>query len=684
MRLISAKVGPFKSIESSGTVAIDSQVTVMVGMNEAGKTAFLHALHKSASVEAAVKFDPIEDYPRKNLTAYMKKHATEPEVVTILEYALSDAEREAINTHVGTKLTANFTFSLIHSYDNSVSVNLVVDEKALTGKLLSGAKLREELRAALTGAVTLRELAKRMDGVELDADETAFKSSLDARVSAAASSWPSVVSSEVWTRLQPQVPKFLYFDDYYTLPGKVNLRDLQDRVAQVTANPSVLEPKHRAVLALLRMADIRLDELSNPDGYEVVKAKLEGISNSITDQVFRYWKQNETLEVEFDIRTDPKDVAPFNSGPNLYIRIKNKRHRVTVPFDQRSKGFIWFFSFLAWFDSVQQQLAAPARASSLILLLDEPGLSLHALAQADFLGYIESLAQKHQVLYTTHSPFMIQPDRLDRVRVVEDRNEAGTVISSSLGGYGPKTLFPLQAALGYSLAQNLFISRRNLLIEGPSDMLYLRCMSSLLENERGVALRSEITLVPTGGLDKVATFVALIGARELELGVLHDSTGTADPRLASLVQQKMIDEKAVLTYADFRAIAAGKKAKGTGATAPTRVSLGKTYPATDIEDLLPVDVYLDVFNVVFKDRLGGRRVSPADLSAGDRIIERLSAWLVAEGIELRKGGGFNHYSVAAAMVADPARLGEDTLDKFHVLFDTVNGLFSPLAHGEGG
>ena len=82
------------------------------------------------------------------------------------------------------------------------------------------------------------------------------------------------------------------------------------------------------------------------EGYETAKAKLEAIGLNMTQKIFEFWKQNQDLDVEFDLKTDPKDTASYNSGVNLCIRIKNRRHGVTVPFDQRSKGFIWFFSFL--------------------------------------------------------------------------------------------------------------------------------------------------------------------------------------------------------------------------------------------------------------------------------------------------------------------------------------------------
>lgn len=619
MHLIRASVGPFKSIDNSGQVSIDPDVTVLVGMNEAGKTAFLQALTKANSVEPGLKFDPVEDYPRKNLTAYLKQHADEPAGAAVLTYRLDQEEVTAINAALLTKLPKDFSFTVTQRYNNTRAITISVDEKPVVAAVISAAKLSTDAATAAKGATSLRDLSHRLGDIERTPDDDQFKASLDARIAAAPAEWSSVVENEVWKKASAWIPKFLYFDDYYTLPGKTNLANLAERVAQEPQNPTALEPSHRAVLALLRMADIPLTDLTNPAGYETIKAKLEGISISITDQVFKFWKQNEQLEVEFDIRADAKETqAPFNNGANLYIRIKNKRHRVTVPFDKRSKGFIWFFSFLVWFDSVQQQ-AGETKNHDLILLLDEPGLSLHALAQADFLRYIDDLSTKHQVIYTTHSPFMVHADRLSQVRVVEDREGKGTQISENISGYDPKTLFPLQAALGYSMAQNLFISQRNVLIEGPSDLIYLRFFSSILEELRNVALRGEITLVPTGGLDKVATFVALFGANTLELGVLHDSAGKADARIASLVKQKMIPQESVLTYADFREVSSAKKGKGNALTPPSRIALKDNHPATDIEDLLDVGLYLELFNEAFASKLSGKKVKEGDLPKGTEL-----------------------------------------------------------------
>ncbi|MBW8036063.1 MAG: AAA family ATPase, partial [Planctomycetes bacterium] len=434
------------------------------------------------------------------------------------------------------------------------------------------------------------------------------------------------------------------------------------RVEQAENDPKHLKPEHLAVLALLRMADISITDFAKPEGYEQLKAKIEGVSISLTDQIMEFWKQNEELDVEVDITPDPNDEAPYNNGANLYLRIKNRRHRVSTPFQQRSRGFIWFFSFLVWFDSVQYQIDTSAKVGqkNLILLLDEPGLALHATAQADFLRYINELATKHQVLYTTHSPFMIHSDRLNQVRVVEDQKTIGTIISDNISGSDPRTIFPLQAALGWTIAQNLFIAERNLLVEGPSDLIYLKSVSALLETQGRTSLRDDVTIVPVGGLDKVVTFIALLGANGLKLAVFHDYHGAPEQKLMDLAKQKMISPKAILNASQFRDIK----------------NIGKSGQASDIEDLFKPALYLEHFNETFAKPLSGATISEADLPQGERIIDRIERHIAAKGIQIRPSGGFNHYGVASHFASNPPKsLDNNTLKRFEALFNAVNGLF---------
>ena len=156
---------------------------------------------------------------------------------------------------------------------------------------------------------------------------------------------------------------------------------------------------------------------------------------------------------------------------------------------------------------------------------------------------------------------------------MEDRVKEGSKITGDLAGSSDESVFPLQAALGYSIAQNLFIANKNILIEGPADLILLQHMGAMLETCGKKGLGDAI-LVPVGGLDKLATFVALLGSNKLKLVVLHDRANSPHQKLEDLVRQKLIERKRVLDFSMFLLPQPGE---------------------ADIEDLLPVEAYIHAF-----------------------------------------------------------------------------------------
>lgn len=623
LTLIKAQVWKYKSIEDSTAVDIAEDVTVLVGKNESGKTAFLEALHKALPLGTA-KYDHVADYPRKDLVKYRPQHdAKNFERVVQLTFRIEEALADKINAEVfsGTKLiAAGNTFHRDTTIGNTTAIGISVDQKRVLEALRKPLADLEHVDEVFGGATSLTDVIEKIDALQLPADSklAVFAATWKGRA-ITPTGW-GLVDGHIWqTYISPALPKFLYFDDYKLLEGKLNLQTLKQRF-----DSKQLTDADETALGLIELAGTTLQELSSDEGYENAKAKLEAIGASITDQIFKFWKQNQELDVEFDLKTDPKDTPPFNAGVNLYVRIKNRRHRVTVPFDQRSKGFIWFFSFLVWFDAVQSRTSTQ---DALILLLDEPGLNLHALAQADFLAYIRDLSAKHQIIYTTHSPFMVDSERLADVRVVEDRTAEGTKVTSELAGSSSESVFPLQAALGYSIAQNLFIAKKNVLVEGPADLILLQHMSSLLEASGKQGLGDAI-LVPVGGLDKLATFVALLGSNKLQLAVLHDRASTPHQKLEDLVRQKLIERKRVLDFSMF---------------------LEPQPSEADVEDLIPQDAYIAAFNATYAKELKNP-LKAKDLGKEPRIVARIDKWLESKGIHLLKDGGFNHYRVAQALL----------------------------------
>jgi predicted ATP-dependent endonuclease of OLD family len=318
-----------------------------------------------------------------------------------------------------------------------------------------------------------------------------------------------------------------------------------------------------------------------------------------------------------------------------------------VPFDERSKGFVWFFSFFAYFSELE-----PGDGKEVILLLDEPGLSLHATAQSDFLSFIDGrLAERHQVIYSTHSPFMIQADKLERVRTVEDFDDEGTKVSSDVLAVDSATVFPLQAALGYDLAQTLFLGPDCLLVEGPSDLLYLQLLTSALEADGRDGLDERWVITPAGGATNLGTFISLLGSNQLNLAVLMDSQESNSQRVRNLLASRRITNRSIVLMDKFT-----------------------QNEEADIEDLFEPSFYLSLVNGAYGGDLSAA-IKVGDLGQGPRIVPRVERYFADNAIG---NGHFNHYRPARFFLEEQAKLigkvNAATLDRAESLFNAIDQL----------
>lgn len=637
MRLIEARITNFKSIEDSGTVRFDD-VTCLVGKNESGKTAFLQALQKINPVSGVTGDLNILDYPRKGYTKYKLAHDESPATVVTVVFELSDEEAEEIEADYGSGVLKSRIVSASKNYKNQRTWQLEVDESAAVKHFLTEAALPPNIAKEASECKTCQEL---LSFLELHKAEAEVEPVLDK----ARSHWNSNLAEKIASEyLDDSMPQFIYFADYSVMPGSVSIQNLKS-----LRDSNKLSPSYHTLLALLSIVGTKPEDYENQNNYESLKAELEAASIGITDEVFAFWTQNEQLEVEFDIaQANPNDPPELNSGTILHIRIKNNRHKVSVPFDQRSKGFVWFFSFLAYFSQYEEN-------TDLILLLDEPGLSLHAKAQGDFLNFINKrLAPKHQVIYTTHSPFMVDPTRLKQVRTVQDVDEQGTVVSSDVLRNDRDTIFPLQAALGYDLAQTLFVGPDCLLVEGPSDLIYLQILSQVCASQSFDQLDPRWVVVPVGGADKVSTFVSLLGANQLNIAVLMDISSKDMQRIKTLQSNDFLG-------------------------ASSLVNIGSIIGASDadIEDLFDMSFYLKLVNRAYSDQLPAE-LKVADLKDGNpRIVKRLETHFRDNNIA---GGRFSHYLPAVYLLNKQKdllkSLGSTTVQNAASLFAKVNSLLS--------
>lgn len=649
MHLKNIKIHKYKSFESPQEFELESDITVLVGMNESGKTSALESLAKTNYFQddEDFKFNPTHDYPRKDKKR-MEKSNENPEAITCT-YEIDDILLKSIEKELGEGVLKSKTFTVTSKYDNSKSIGLSVDAK----KIIEF-KTKELGIASNTLTDKLLKVKSKTELEELEKEYTE-----ESKKNGIKSLSPYFENKYKWIHdpigeyvyrilLKPKMPKFLYYDEYYSLPSRISIEKLNSNSLDSSEND------YKTAKALFELADINTEEILESESFEDYIAELEATEAIISEELFKYWQTNKNLSITFQIdKVAKKENRTINTNYGqqqvtdvnivehvLDIRVKNKG--VSLPLKNRSKGFNWFFSFLVWFKKIQED-----QGSNYILLLDEPGLNLHASAQADLLHFLEDLSENYQIVYSTHSPFMIVSDKLQRIRTVLETDK-GSMISNSVQEKDPNTLFPLQAALGYNIAQNLFISKKNLLVEGVSDLIYLQTMSAILESAGKESLNSDITIVPTGGLEKVATFISLLRGNELKNVSLLDSY--TDPKgkakLDNLIAQKIINEKNILFFHDF--LENRKKA--------------------DIEDLFTTKEYLTFFNEAFKEH---KDIKESDLNTAiESILLQINKYLNIDR--------FNHYRPANLLAQKGMSIkgfDNQTLDNFEKVFKKINKLF---------
>ena len=509
MILETVQIKNFKCISDSTVFTLDDKVTCLVGKNESGKTAILEAISKLNPFEAdSPDFDLLE-YPRRHIMEYQQMAESEPAAVLFTTWSLTPEDIEYLESLVGPAARQIGTVAIQKGYDNQTLFSFDIDEAAVVDHIIASHELtRDELRD-VEGITSVADLHQELTELDNRSDRQ------HALLVHVASDFDGLSAHHgVARKLLDRLPKFANFSEYLRLPGQIAVNDLRSRMQ--TNN---LEEGDKVFLALLDMIGRSVEDLERIDQHEMLTAELEAASSRITEEVFSYWTQNQRLKVQFLLqRALPGDPAPYNEGWIIRIRIQNTRYGDTINFDERSVGFIWFFSFVIWFNQVRNNIG-----ENLVLLLDDPGLSLHAKAQGDLLRYIEErLAPRYQVVYTTHSPFMIDATKLNRARTVENlysenqnddpvltEVDQGTKVGDHELSTNPDTLVPLHAALAYQISRSLITAEHSVLVEGPSEVLYFQWFKRKLESMGRTALDDQWVVTPCGGIDRVAAFLTL-------------------------------------------------------------------------------------------------------------------------------------------------------------------------------
>lgn len=578
MKLTKARIQNYRSIIDTGEFDIEELKTIMVGPNEAGKTIILKALQQLNKPSDIAGFDVLRDYPRSLYNDISTKKVL-PKDVTVVTgyYTLEESDKELIPDEFKDcvyKSYKNIDNKLHHSLENAPSVIYYKDIKNDLTRTLSHLDKQYKIDNQ-EETNTPSELVKSIIGAWSDYTSmsgenatklTAFLEKNYALVEEGNEKEEKRYSSlieqikfnakrdEVLSILSKREPVFILFNNYFKVKPSVHLEHLAKRTEQNLLDDDYYDYGNLCLLKLLGFTARELSDLGNTvspsqsdrEALQVYKDKLDSRSYQLnaasvrlTDEIRKVWMPNPE-------RPEADKLKVTADGQYLKVVVEDDIG-VDIELDQRSEGFQWLVSFFVVFFA-----EAMDKHKNAILLLDEPGMSLHGLKQRDFRDTISRLAEKNQTIYTTHSPFLVGPDELDIVKVVEMKNrKEGTKVHTTISSSDPAGLLPLQEALGYNLAQSLFSQQKNLILEGITDYWYVDATTNLLRESKDENLNDKIALVFANSAGKVVYYATILFAHNLKVAALLDSDLAGDQAAQQENLVHTLGNKNILRTKDF-------------------------------------------------------------------------------------------------------------------------------------
>lgn len=659
MKLESFRVRNYRSINDSGEIAV-SRITALLGRNESGKSNLLRALHSLNPIKGFEALRPIKDFPRHRRL----EECTDDTPVLSTTWVLDDDDKEdllevlpratevsqvIIGRSYGTSRTVRFPELKAIAFDETdikskvkkvaAAVRAAALKQETPGtldaaadafeKVATATRLRDTwasqmvaaakaLRTALAGADA--ELTDKQEETFSELEELANSIVVDKDAQQQASSWAAGA-----------IPKFIYVDEYPELDGH---QDIAAYIQQKSQGQ--LQDADRNFEKLCKVAGLNPDELQKLHGqndYETRNQLANRASAVVTGEIKRLWKDR-ALKIRFNL--DAHHIDTIISDPT-------STYDVEVNLNDRSRGFQWFFAFYITFSADTDG----GHAENAVLLLDEPGLYLHAKSQSDLLHHLE-VDFSNQILYSTHSPFMVPTHALDSVRTVNIAEEVGTTVTNDPTG-DSRTLFPLQAALGYDLAQSLFVGPNNLVVEGVTDFWIMSAVSAYASEKGRTALSATLTMTPAGGAQKVSYMVALLTSEALNVLVLLDTERDSKTTKDELLKAKLIRDQNVVFVSE---------------------AFSSPPNEADIEDLLDPAVYEALVRESYSKELKGKALK---LNANiPRIAKRIEAGLADLEIPFHKTRPTRLF--LKKMASEPENvLPAQSLEQFEALFALING-----------
>ena len=712
------RVTNFRSVSDSGWLDLD-RVTALIGVNESGKTNLLLPLWKlNPTGDGAIEptsdfpkalFGAIREAPG-SFQFVTAEFDTGEQAEALAELARIPPEAAAM-VSVGScydgSYTVSFPLHLRRTHEERAAIaRTVAEAQAAIGDStipLAQADLHtaasealEAMRAELEGEAQLsaNDLIRLRDRVAalIPADPPAtsvivarlreLQRELGKRMAELLAPDPGRIDA-VRDAVLERLPAFVYYSNYGNLDSEIYLPHVVENMTRPDLGAKEAA-KARTLRVLFGFVGLQADEIlqlgrdfrdireeaeareqeeagrmglmrgligrrgnDQPDAQmlaQIAKAKrtrsilLQSAGTKLTERFADWWKQG---DYRFRFEAD---------GNHFRIWVADARRPQEVELENRSTGLQWFLSFFLVF--LHESSGAHRNA---VLLLDEPGHSLHPLAQRDLSAFFEGLAASNQIVYTTHSPFLVDADRLERARKVYVERDGSSRVSRDLrsaeGSDSQRGAgFAVQAALSMSVAEAMLGGARPVLVGSRVEQTCLSAIKTVLVAAGRLRPRREIVFAPATGPRVMQVMAAILAGEETGLPpVILDGTEAGRAQAGTLIAASHA------TCAD----------RVIGLDAVTG------FEGAQIEDLIGTDLIAPLVDRVERrpERLFADRVRP-----GLPLVPQVEAWAAAEKIELEPDWRHKLALRLRSRLLDmrPDTLPEETLTRWAALFQRLD------------
>lgn len=568
MKLIRFRVTNFRSIKDSTWIDC-SDVTNIIGINEAGKSNALLALWKFNPTDKA-EINLLEDLPRNEYSS-LKNSCQELPFIEVVFRLEDDDEllknlikitgrrkEELSDIHLKRFYSGKYSYNF--PYEETITelpskefITYIEEKTNAISKISTESKVEKHYKAIIESILNgyIDELQQKdkidknllqefISNTENTGAKPGAKSEIQPIVNDVLKyfreqmellSRPRIWCDEVWKQVFSLMPNFVYYSNYGNLDTEIYLPHVIDNLERNDIT-GVAAAKVRTLKVLFDFIGLNPKEILElgEDGVNLSQDEIEkfnkkkeertvllnSASSKLTKEFKQWWKQGNYV---FDLRAD---------GKFFKIWVSDEKRPEKVVLEARSTGLQWFLSFyLVFLTQTKTNL------KNTIILLDEAGLSLHPLAQKDLLAFFKNLATTNQIIHTTHSPFLVDTNNIDSVKIAYIDNDGYTVISNDLrANSDPKrdtSVYAVHAALGLSVSDIMLNGCQPVIVEGASDQYYLNAIKTYLIASGLFKPSKDIVFMPAGGVKGVSAIASIVSAKgELPYVIIDgDTSGTS-------------------------------------------------------------------------------------------------------------------------------------------------------------